>query len=143
MRNLGALGDGGGCKQPSFPSISSFLKCSKLPLKETLILWFVTFCTLLFHFWDCAGALSHIRMTATGLLKCHPRSPCVAEKETSLAGWLPSQYLPLLECFVCFWWRMQRVDKGKTKLLCVKTQAEDDFLLRLPSCQLLTNPEQP
>lgn len=25
-----------------------------------------------------------------------------------------------------------RVDKGKTKLLCVKTQAEDDFLLCCP-----------
>lgn len=38
------------------------------------------------HFWDCAGALAKIRMTTTGLLKRHPRSPCVAEKETSLAA---------------------------------------------------------
>lgn len=30
---------------------------------------------------------------------------------------------------VCFQKRMQGVDKGKTKHVCVKTQGEDDFLL--------------
>lgn len=33
---------------------------------------------------------------------------------------------------LCFQWRMQTVDEGKTKVLGVKTQAEDGFLLRCP-----------
>lgn len=72
-------------------------------------------------------------MTMTDLSKCHPRSPCDGRKgkkqphraacHNIYQGW---------NVLLVFGGGYRDLTKEKQKLLCVKTQAEDDFLLCCP-----------
>lgn len=113
---------------------------SQFPSKETLVLWFFIFCTSLFHFGDCYGAPSNIRMTTARLLKCHPQSPCVAEKETSLAAFT---VFTIARVFCLFSVEDAGSWQRKTKTPLCQNTSWGWLPSPLPSCQLLTNPEQP
>lgn len=121
--------------------------CARFPpwnvtvsLKRKIYLVVLIVYTSVLHFWDRYGSLLSISVTTTDLLKCPSRSPCNGRKGNNTG--CQSHYLPALERFVCFRWRMQSWQRKNKTPLCQNTSWRW-FPSLLPSCQRHTNPEQP
>lgn len=80
-----------------------------------------------------------------GASRCHPRSlgNCrKGEKDNSNTGAASHNIYPASRALFCFQWRMQRPDKVKIKLLCVKTQPST-ISSSAVLCQMQTHPQCP